>query len=123
MAAQMVSSTVIVMLMAVAYICLCENTSQEKREMESYLYYLFTYIPYILNTNFEEEKSLYYNIECVKYLLNKENRIKDLSFKKILIDLINLFATRVLKLKKELNITNPMDVQILFNDKLKLLQL
>ena len=100
-----------------------DPNSQEKREMESYLYYLFTYIPYILNTNFEEEKSLYYNIECVKYLLNKENRIKDLSFKKILIDLINLFATRVLKLKKELNITNPMDVQILFNDKLQLLQL
>lgn len=33
MAAQMVSSTVIVMLMAVAYICLCENTVQEKRDI------------------------------------------------------------------------------------------
>ena len=98
-------------------------TSQEKREMESYLYYLFTYIPYILNTNFEEEKSLYYNIECVKYLLNKENRIKDLSFKKILIDLIDLFAKRVKNLKKELNLTNPMDIQIKFNDKLQLLLL
>ena len=62
------------------------KTSQEHREMESFLNRLVPQIPYIYNTNFEEEKSLYYNIECVKYFLNKESRIKTLPFKKILIE-------------------------------------
>ena len=97
--------------------------SQEYREMESFINHLIPQIPYIYNINFEEEKSLYYNIECVKYFLNKESKIKDLSFKKILIELINIFAKKVNDLKKELNITNPLDISILFNDKLQLLTL
>ena len=100
-----------------------DKTSQEHREMESFLNKLMPQIPYIYNINFEEEKSLYYNIECVKYFLNKESRIKDLSFKKILIELINIFAKKVNDIKNELNIEHPLEIRTIFHDKLQLLTL
>ncbi len=100
-----------------------DKTSQEHREMESFLNKLMPQIPYIYNINFEEEKSLYYNIECVKYFLNKESRIKDLSFKKILIELINIFAKKVNDIKNELNIEHPLEIRTIFHDKLQLLKL
>ena len=108
------------------FIPLLKNTdpiSQEYREMESFINNLMPQIPYIYNVNFEEEKSLYYNLECVKYLLKKESKIKELSLKKILIQLIDIFAKKVNDLKQELKITNPIDISILFNDKLQLLTL
>ena len=100
-----------------------DKTSQEHREMESFINHLIPQIPYIYNTNFEEEKSLYYNIECVKYFLNKESRIHTLPFKKILIDLIHIFAKKVSYLKERLNIKNPLEFKSLFKDKLELLTL
>ena len=100
-----------------------DKTSQEHREMESFLNHLMPEIPYIYNINFEEEKSLYYNIECVKYFLNKESRIKELSFKKILIELINIFVKKVNDIKNELNIQHPLEISTIFHDKLQLLKL
>ena len=99
------------------------KTSQEHREMESFLNHLIPQIPYIYNTNFEEEKSLYYNIECVKYFLNKESRIKTLSFKKLLIELINIFVNKVSYLKEKLNIKELSEITKIFKDKLELLTL
>ena len=99
------------------------KTSQEHREMESFLNRLVPQIPYIYNTNFEEEKSLYYNIECVKYFLNKESRIKTLPFKKILIELIHIFVKKVSYLKEKLNIKDPSEITKIFKDKLELLTL
>ena len=99
------------------------KTSQEHREMESFLNHLIPQIPYIYNTNFEEEKSLYYNIECVKYFLNKESRIKTLSFKKLLIELINIFVKKVSYLKEKLNIKELSEITKIFKDKLELLTL
>ena len=97
--------------------------SQEYREMESFMNHLIPQIPYIYNINFEEEKSLYYNLECVKYLLKKESKIKELSLKKVLIQLIDIFAKKVSDLKEQLKITNSLDISIFFNDKLQLLTL
>ena len=99
------------------------KTSQEHREMESFLNRLVPQIPYIYNTNFEEEKSLYYNIECVKYFLNKESRIKTLPFKKILIELIHIFVKKASYLKEKLNIKDPSEITKIFKDKLELLTL
>jgi len=100
-----------------------DKTSQEHREMESFLNHLIPQIPYIYNTNFEEEKSLYYNMECVKYFLNKESRIKTLSFKKLLIELINIFVKKVSYLKEKLNIKELSEITKIFKDKLELLTL
>ena len=100
-----------------------DKTSQEHREMESFLNHLIPQIPYIYNTNFEEEKSLYYNIECVKYFLNKASRIKTLPFKKILIELINIFVKKVSYLKEKLKLENPLVIKKIFKDKLELLSL
>ena len=72
-----------------------DKTSLEHREMESYLYNLMKKIPKIYNINFEEEKNLYYNIECIKYFLNKKNNIKTIQFKKTFIQIIQIFSEKV----------------------------
>ena len=64
-----------------------DKTSLEHREMESYLNHLIKNIPQIYNINFEEEKNLYYSIECIKYFLNKQNNINTIQFKKIFIQI------------------------------------
>ena len=100
-----------------------DKTSLEHREMESYLNHLVLKIPKIYNINFEEEKNLYYNIECVKYFLNKKNNINTQQFKKIFIQIIQLFTKKVLDIKDELKITSHSDLLKLFKDKYELINL
>ena len=100
-----------------------DKTSLEHREMESYLNHLLKKIPKIYNINFEEEKNLYYNIECIKYFLNKENNIKTVQFKKIFIQIMQIFTEKVNNLKKELNIMNDTELIKLFNKKFELIKL
>ena len=100
-----------------------DKTSLEHREMESYLNNLIKKIPKIYNINFEEEKNLYYNIECIKYFLNKENNIKQIQFKKIFIQIIQIFTEKVNNLKKEMNIKNDNELIKLFNNKFELIKL
>ena len=81
-----------------------DKTSLEHREMESYLNHLIKKIPLIYNINFEEEKNLYYGIESIKYFLSKKNNIKTVQFKKIFIEIIQIFTQKVKKLKEKLKI-------------------
>ena len=99
------------------------KTSLDHREMESYLNHLIPKIPLIYNINFEEEKNVYYNIECVKYFLNKQNNIKTEKFKKIFIQIIQIFTQKVKVLKKELNLKTNNDILKLFKTKYELIQL
>ena len=91
--------------------------------MESYLNHLIQKIPKIYNINFEEEKKVYYNIECVKYFLNKQNNIKTNQFKKIFIQIIQIFTKKVKDLKKELNLQTNIDLLKKFKTKYELIQL
>ena len=100
-----------------------DKTSLEHREMESYLNHLIKKIPQIYNINFEEEKNLFYNIECIKYFLNKENNIKTIQFKKIFIQIIEIFTKKVKDLSSELNIINNAEIQKLFGTKFELIKL
>ena len=99
------------------------KTSLEHREMESYLNHLIPKIPQIYNINFEEEKNVYYNIECVKYFLNKQNNIKTVQFKKIFIQIIQIFSQKVKELKKELNLQTNNEILKMFKTKYELIQL
>ena len=99
------------------------KTSLEHREMESYLNHLIPKIPQIYNINFEEEKNVYYNIECVKYFLNKQNNIKTVQFKKIFIQIIQIFTQKVKELKKELNLQTNNEILKMFKAKYELIQL
>ena len=100
-----------------------DKTSLEHREMESYLYNLMKKIPKIYNINFEEEKNLYYNIECIKYFLNKKNNIKTIQFKKTFIQIIQIFSEKVKYLRNELNIKNDNELSKLFGRKFELIKL
>ena len=100
-----------------------DKTSIEHREMESYLNHLIPKIPKIYNINFEEEKNVYYNIECVKYFLNKQNNIKTVQFKKIFIQIIQIFTQKVKDLKKELNLQTNNEILKMFKTKYELIQL
>ena len=93
-----------------------EKTSQEFREMESFLNKIFLQIPKIYNTNFEEEENLYFNIECVKYLLSKENKIKTIFFKKIFIDIINKLSEKIKDIQTQFNFNNK-EIKIKFAQK------
>ena len=100
-----------------------DKTSLEHREMESYLNHLIPKIPQIYNINFEEEKNVYYNIECVKYFLNKQNNINTNQFKKIFIQIIQIFTQKVKDLKKELNLQTNNDILKMFRTKFELIKL
>ena len=100
-----------------------DKTSLEHREMESYLNHLMEKIPKIYNINFEEEKNLYYSMECIKYFLNKKNDIKSIQFKKIFIDIIKIFSKKVEDLKKALNLKNDFEILKLFKTKFELIKL
>ena len=100
-----------------------DKTSLEHREMESYLNHLIPKIPQIYNINFEEEKNVYYNIECVKYFLNKQNNINTDQFKKIFIQIIQIFTQKVKDLKKELNLQTNNEILKMFKTKYELIQL
>lgn len=100
-----------------------DKTSLQHREMESYLNHLMTNIPKIYNINFEEEKNLYYNIESIKYFLNKQNNIKTNQFKKIFIQIIKIFTQKVKDLKKELNIQTHNELLNKFRKKFELIKL
>lgn len=78
------------------------KTSNEHREMESFLNKFMSEIPKIININFYEEKTLYYNIECVKYFLNKKNKV--LESKQILIDIIKMICKNINYLLKNLKV-------------------
>ena len=99
------------------------KTSLEHREMESYLNHLIKKIPRIENINFEEEKNLFYNIECIKYFLNKENKIKTVQFKKIFIQIIEIFTQKVKDLKNEFDIKTNNELNKLFGSKFELIKL
>ena len=100
-----------------------DKTSLEHREMESYLNHLIKNIPQIYNINFEEEKNLYYSIECIKYFLNKQNNINTIQFKKIFIQIIQIFTKKVKDIKEDLNIKNDIQLTKLFNTKFELIKL
>ena len=100
-----------------------DKTSLEHREMESYLNHLIKKIPQIYNINFEEEKNLFYNIECIKYFLNKENSIKTIQFKKIFIQIIQIFTQKVKDLRAERDIKSNSDLTKLFGTKFELIKL
>ena len=100
-----------------------DKTSLEHREMESYLNHLIKDIPQIYNINFEEEKNLYYSIECIKYFLNKQNNINTIQFKKIFIQIIQIFTKKVKDIKEDLNIKNDIQLTKLFNTKFELIKL
>ena len=100
-----------------------DETSLEHREMESYLNHLMTKIPQIYNINFEEEKNVYYNRECIKYFLNKQNNIKTVEFKKIFIQIIQILTQKVKTLKKELNLQTNNDILKMFKTKYELIKL
>ena len=100
-----------------------DKTSLEHREMESYLNHLIKKIPQIYNINFEEEKNLYYNIECIKYFLNKANNIKTIQFKKIFIQIIQIFTEKVKTLREELNVKSDSELSKLFGTKFELIKL
>ena len=100
-----------------------DKTSLEHREMESYLNHLIKKIPHIYNINFEEEKNLFYNIECIKYFLNKENNIKAIQFKKIFIQIMQIFTQKVKDLRAELNIKSNNELTKLFGTKFDLIKL
>ena len=99
------------------------KTSLEHREMESYLNHLIKKIPLIYNINFEEEKNLFYNIECIKYFLNKQNNIKTIQFKKIFIQIIQIFTQKVKDLCAELEIKNNSELTKFFGAKFELIKL
>ena len=100
-----------------------DKTSLEHREMESYLNHLIKKIPTIENINFEEEKNLFYNRECIRYFLNKENNIKTVQFKKIFIQIIQIFTQKVKDLRSELDIKNNNELTKLFGSKFELIKL
>ena len=100
-----------------------DKTSLEHREMESYLNHLIKKIPQIYNINFEEEKNLFYNIECIKYFLNKENSIKTIQFKKIFIQIMQIFTQKVKDLRAERDIKSNSDLTKLFGTKFELIKL
>ena len=99
------------------------KTSLEHREMESYLNHLIKKIPQIYNINFEEEKNLFYNIECIKYFLNKKNNIKSVQFKKIFIQIMKIFTQKVKDLRAELDIKSNSELTKLFGTKFELIKL
>ena len=86
----------------IPFIKASDKTSNVHREMESFLNKFLSEIPNIININFYEEKKLYYNIECVKYFLHKENKV--LQSKQILIDIIKMFSQQVSYLTKNLKV-------------------
>ena len=100
-----------------------DKTSLEHREMESYLNHLIKKIPQIYNINFEEEKNLYYSIECIRYFLNKQNNINTIQFKKIFIQIIQIFTQKVKDIKEDLKIKNDTELTKLFNTKFELIKL
>ena len=100
-----------------------DKTSLEHREMESYLNHLMAKVPQIYNINFEEEKNVYYNKECIKYFLNKQNNIKTVEFKKIFIQIIQILTQKVKTLKKELNLQTNNDILKMFKTKYELIKL
>ena len=100
-----------------------DKTSLEHREMESYLNHLIKKIPQIYNINFEEEKNLYYSIECIRYFLNKQNNINTIQFKKIFIQIIQIFTQKVKDIKEDLKIKNDTELTNLFNTKFELIKL
>ena len=100
-----------------------DKTSLEHREMESYLNHLIKKIPLIYNINFEEEKNLYYGIESIKYFLSKKNNIKTVQFKKIFIEIIQIFTQKVKELKEELKIITNSELIKLFGTKYDLIKL
>ena len=99
-----------------------EKTSQEFREMESFLNTICLQIPKIINTNFEEEENLYFNIECIKYLLSKENKIKTIFFKKIFINIINNLAEKIKNIQNQFNFNNK-EIKMKFNQKFNIINL
>lgn len=95
------------------------KTSIEHKEMESFLTKLLRKIPKIININFLEEKKLYYDIECTKHFLNKDNIIPKL--KQVFIDTIKMFLEEANYLITKVGVTTKQlkrDFD-LFNLKLK----
>lgn len=68
------------------------QTSIEHKEMESFLNHFSKQFNKIITINFPEEKEAYYNYECVKYFLNKENTISNSKY--IMIDIIQLYVAK-----------------------------
>ena len=90
--------------------------------MESFLNKIFLQIPKIINTNFEEEENLYFNIECIKYLLSKENKIKTIFFKKIFINIINNLKKKIKNIQNQFNFNNK-EIKMKFNQKFNIINI
>ncbi|MCQ2816775.1 MAG: hypothetical protein MJ252_05860 [archaeon] len=70
-----------------------DRTSQDYRQLESFLNDFIKKIPYFVNVNYYEEKKLYFSMEAVKFFLLKENKIKQM--KQVLIDILRMFLGNI----------------------------